>query len=103
MQYDPFHISIHAPRVGSDATVSVNTAPPLFQSTLPAEGATFALKHPCHADYFADNMALLQFLPFYPLGFVLWVIRNHVVSIHAPVVRSDCYLFGFDLGLVMYF
>ncbi len=57
------HISIHAPRVGSDPSNSGSTAEPLsFQSTLPVWGATPVCSHlPCRTG----------------------------ISIHAPRVGSD--------------
>ena len=70
-------ISIHAPRVGSDFISSRQTIPPsLFQSTLPAWGAT------------AGNC---------------YVRSRSGISIHAPCVKSDRYLFGFDLRLICIF
>ena len=78
-------ISIHAPRTGSDCRPPVPVAlQPVFQSTLPARGATtvgFVVQGPVHISIHAPRTGSDA------LGF-----RNHFavcISIHAPRTGSD--------------
>ena len=80
-------ISIHAPRTGSDRlSIAVVVPAPLFQSTLPARGATYSRdNHHCLG---------LDFNPRSPHGerrYSFLAARRHSsISIHAPRTGSDC-------------
>ena len=90
------HISIHAPRVGSDSCGVVRLADSSrFQSTLPVWGATYGV-----------NNTLTQFIdlqPRPPCGERRTASVNGVdvtrISIHAPRVGSD--LLALLLGLLV--
>ena len=101
-------ISIHAPRVGSDSGASrMSPVSFVFQSTLPAWGATAELRESCpklrisiHAPRVGSDSprssaasTMCDFNPRSPRGErpssdVLWV-RGGQISIHAPRVGSD--------------
>ena len=78
-------ISIHAPRTGSDPFADETDAPPaIFQSTLPARGATQPERH--------NNQNGGYFNPRSPHGERLAIFRAVaalLISIHAPRTGSD--------------
>ena len=80
-------ISIHAPRTGSDLRSLTSTASKvIFQSTLPARGATAVLVSPCQA-------LTADFNPRSPHG-ERPIVRvgdaiSNTISIHAPRTGSD--------------
>ena len=79
-------VSIHAPRMGSDGAQTTRTGSlPLFQSTLPAWGATRALPDRCR-----DPLEFQSTLPAWGATAVAGVSnRGWLVSIHAPRMGSD--------------
>ena len=81
-----FLISIHAPRVGSDAATAAFTSwTLLFQSTLPVWGATStACPAECQQKDFNPRSPCGERPGWPPLGF--WMSQ---ISIHAPRVGSD--------------
>ena len=79
-------ISIHAPRTGSDVCDSVlNSVDSLFQSTLPARGATFGILR-CVADLksFQSTLPARGATGRDPL-----IQAELAISIHAPRTGSD--------------
>ena len=83
---DKPHISIHVPRMGSDAAIiRGKTSSFLFQSTLPAWGAT------CRRKNFL--LWMLHFNPRPPHGerpgYHRRAEAGHCISIHAPRMGSD--------------
>ena len=96
---DVIHISIHAPRTGSDATDdSRSQIAKSFQSTLPARGATKEL------DGRVDTLE--NFNPRSPHGerrnALISLRVTHDISIHAPRTGSDRLTAG-GTGLGKYF
>ena len=79
------HISIHAPRVGSDLLLrGVIIVPWIFQSTLPVWGATFDKAKPTPKNKFQSTLPVWgATIP------VLDIPLNCCISIHAPRVGSD--------------
>ena len=78
-------ISIHAPRTGSDSQETSSHAPPLFQSTLPARGATGK-----ELQRFVEPLLFQSTLP--ARGATCAVDQPHAgdgISIHAPRTGSD--------------
>ena len=78
-------ISIHAPRTGSDSTRPLSSRGFIFQSTLPARGATGTASRRC--------VVLCHFNPRSPHGERLRLggqrERMACISIHAPRTGSD--------------
>ena len=102
------HISIHAPRTGSDTVMVANPLlPPIFQSTLPARGATRTSSYICICGRFQSTLpargattaaytastALENFNPRSPHGErpidALDTSAALAISIHAPRTGSD--------------
>ena len=101
-------ISIHAPRTGSDAgTAKCRTARPLFQSTLPARGATPAMLSARPRAAFQSTLpargATIQLFAELPNPFQFQstlpargattgadgILKSVEISIHAPRTGSD--------------
>ena len=83
-----FHISIHAPRMGSDVRPDLrNSSPSLFQSTLPAWGAT----HPA-----CSLVTWQKFQSTLPHGErqlqVFLLLASFCISIHAPAWGATVYM-----------
>ena len=77
-------ISIHAPRMGSDNRILHRGGLKIFQSTLPAWGATWARRYWTARKRFQSTLPAWGATPFhevFPVGFC--------ISIHAPRMGSD--------------
>ena len=78
-------ISIHAPRTGSDSAVgSRKMHSPIFQSTLPARGATFVSGSTVRAMFISIHAPRTGSDSQTPLGAI-----KPTISIHAPRTGSD--------------
>ena len=78
-------ISIHAPRMGSDANLFRATQTDEFQSTLPAWGATYSAGLNAIAYIFQST------LPAWGATYTMYRLCFHSnISIHAPRMGSDC-------------